>query len=168
MKTRLCFLILALLVPLLLLAGDYLKPAAKPTGAEGVRQITAYQSNDDRIWHIWCQRTVSGVTDTVRISPDISPGDDRLGYSEPTLMGDGSTLYCAMLVHKQVKGDSAYVMVRKSANFGRTWETLETIGRDQAICRRLRADYCDGALHLIWEDCRSGHWRIYHEEITDL
>ncbi|KPJ49529.1 MAG: hypothetical protein AMJ41_02825 [candidate division Zixibacteria bacterium DG_27] len=167
-KRRLFFLILVFLIPLLLVAADYLIPEQKGVESKGLGYIAAYQSNDDRLWQIWCHRTVSGQTDTVRVSPDIDPGAGRAGYSEPTLMAAGWTIYCAMLVHKQVSGDSAYVMVRRSTDFGDTWETLATIGESQAIARSLRANYLDGELHLIWEDCRSGYWRIYHEEITNL
>lgn len=167
MRVRFFFLILVL-VPLLLLARDYMKSEAEPAGAKGKNYFSAFESNDDRIRQIWCRRIVDGVIDTARVSPDTSTAEARLGYSCPTLMGEGSTLYCSMLVHKQVKGDSAYIVVRESTNFGETWQTLETIGKDQAIARCLRADYLNGELHLIWEDCRSGYWRIYHEEIDDL
>lgn len=167
MKRRLLFLFLVL-VPLLLLARGYLKSEEKLAVTEARHYFCAYQSNDDRVWHIWCHRTVDGVIDTVRVSPDTSSAEARLGYSEPTLLGEGSTLYCTMLVHKQVMGDSAYIMVRKSTDFGETWEALGTVGKNRAIARHLRADYHDGVIHMVWEDCRSGHWRIRHEEIADL
>jgi hypothetical protein len=168
MMERRHLLLLLVLVPLLLLARAYLRSEEEPAAKESKEYFCAYQSNDDRVWHIWCHRTVEGVTDTVRVSPDTSSAEARLGYSAPTLLGDGSTLYCAMLVHRQVSGDSAYVMVRKSTDFGATWETIQIIGQSQAIARSLRAECHNGELHLTWEDCRSGYWRIYHEEITDL
>lgn len=167
MKIRL-FVLTLVLLPLLLLARDYLKSQGQATETKSKAYFCVYQSNDDRVWHIWCRRTVDGVIDTVRVSPDTSSAEARLGYSEPTLLGEGSTLYCTMLVHKQVMGDSAYIMVRKSTDFGETWEALGTVGKNRAIARHLRADYHDGVIHMVWEDCRSGHWRIRHEEIADL
>lgn len=140
-------------------------------GSSPYRSEAAYvsvgQSNDNREWHIVGQRSVGGFVDSVQVSPDISPANGLLGFSEPTIVGEDSILYCAMLVHKQVKGDSAYIMVRKSVDFGLSWETLGTVGESQAIARHLRADYCQGKIYLVWEDCRSGYWRIYHAQMAD-
>ncbi|MBD3232932.1 MAG: hypothetical protein GF315_04335 [candidate division Zixibacteria bacterium] len=127
--------------------------------------LTAYQSNDDRIWHIYCKRFYQGEVDSFRISPEIDAYDQRMGYSEPILMGDSSLIYCAMLVHKQVVGDSAYNMVMKSTDIGDTWEIGPTVGKEQAIARHLSAELRGDVIRLMWEDCRSGSWRIYYEEI---
>lgn len=133
------------------------------TGLAGSNRYCAYQSNHTGRWHIYALRSLGSVVDTIRISPDVS--NPPFGFSEPTLVGDGPSLYCSMLAHKQSAGDSAYIMVRKSTDWGSTWSTLTTIGEQSAIARRLRAAYEDGTLSLIWEDCRSGTWEVYYDEV---
>jgi hypothetical protein len=137
--------------------------ATAGSALSGPNRYCAYQSNHTGRWHIYALRSIGPVVDTIRISPDIE--DPPYGFTEPTLVGDTSTLYCCMLAHKQSSGDSAYIMVRKSTNWGTTWTTLTTIGENSAIARRLRAVYEGSTLALIWEDCRSGRWEVYYEEI---
>jgi hypothetical protein len=160
--------LLVVFTPLLVWAGDSPGWENELTVNPNRGYINVYQSNDDSFWHVWAQRNVGGFIDTVRVSPDTSTIDGRLGYSEPNIMGVDSTLYCSMIVHKQVKGDSAYIMIRKSIDFGQTWETLAVIGDNQAIARHLRSELSNNVIHLIWEDCRYGYWRIYHEKIDFL
>ncbi|MBD3234329.1 MAG: hypothetical protein GF315_11455 [candidate division Zixibacteria bacterium] len=162
---KLSLLLLLVLIPVISLT--------KPVSAEALTMeklnktyLTAYQSNDDRIWHIYCKRYCSGQVDSIRISPEVDVYDQRMGYSEPILMGDGSVIYCAMLAHKQVVGDSAYILVMKSIDVGDTWEIDATVGKEQAIARHLAAEYKNGVIRLMWEDCRDGYWRIYYEEIN--
>jgi hypothetical protein len=129
----------------------------------GANRYCAFQSNITGRWHIYALRTLGTAVDTIQISPDT--GDPPFGFTEPTLVNDGSTLYCAMIAHKKTVGDSAYIMVRTSTNWGNSWTTLTTLGESSAIARRLRAVFLDGTLSLIWEDCRSGTWEVYYEEI---
>jgi hypothetical protein len=137
--------------------------ACTAIGFAAANRYCAYQSNHSGRWHIYALRTIGPDIDTVQVSPPT--GDPPFGFTEPTVVNNGFTLYCAMLAHKQSIGDSAYVMVRKSTDWGTTWTTLTTIGENAAIARRLRAAYSDGTLSLIWEDCRSGTWEVYYEEI---
>ena len=131
--------------------------------ASETKRFCAYQSNHTGRWHIYALRVRGSVIDTIRISPDT--GDPPYGFTEPTLLTDGNDLYCCMLAHKQAAGDSAYILVRKSSNWGNSWTTMATIGENSAIARRLRAAYEDGVISLVWEDCRSGKWEVYYDEI---
>lgn len=159
-----------LLVPLGLVAtfsvlSVFVETEAEPE-SETVWRIIAYQSYDNRIWEILGVRDSNGViADTVTISP---PGLQN--FSEPIIMGRDSLLFCAMLAHRQVVADSAYILVRKSTDFGANWNTLATIGANRTIPRHLRAAYDpdSSVIHLVWEDCRSGFWRIYYEKINSL
>lgn len=151
-------------VAVVLIGGTWLRSGEplEPKPTEG--QLIAYQSNDSRIWEIWAERDVNGVLDTVRISPDTTLG--AYGFSEPIIVGEGANLFCAMLVHKQVKGDSTFILLRRSSDFGETWENMRAIGRSGAIARHLRACYKNGVIHVVWEDCRSGYWRIYYDAVS--
>jgi hypothetical protein len=158
------------LAAVVLIVGPYLKSKAEPE-SQTVWRIIAYQSYDNRMWEILGVRDTNGVlVDTVIISPSAVGPAEAMNFSEPIIMGEGSLLFCAMLAHKQVLGDSAYILVRKSTNLGDTWSTLATIGKDQGIARHLSAAYDPDSslIHLVWEDCRSGFWRIYYEKVTNL
>ncbi len=160
---------LIFLVSILMVCLLFANSAAEhdPGASSSGNYITAYQTHDSQIYHIWCKRNVGGSIDSFRVSPDIDPFESRWGYSEPLMMGEGSALYCAMIVHKQVKGDSAYIMVRKSTDFGESWSTLAIIDKDEAIARHLAAEYKNGVIRMVWEDCRSGYWRIHHGQVND-
>jgi hypothetical protein len=137
--------------------------ASAQTGEGTANRFCAYQSNHTGRWHIYALRSIGSVIDTIRVSPNTE--DPPYGFTEPTMLGDGPTIYCCMLAHKRSIGDSAYVMVRASDNWGDSWYTLTTIGENSAIARRLRATYENSIIYVIWEDCRSGVWEVYYEEI---
>jgi len=150
-------------VAVVLIAGGWLRSGGQPGPEHAEGRLIAYQSNDSRIWEIWSERDVDGVLSAVRISPDTTRG--AYGFSEPIVMGGARKLFCAMLVHKQVKGDSTFILLRKSSDFGQTWEDMKVIGKRGSIARHLRACYKNDVIHLVWEDCRSGHWRIHYRAV---
>jgi len=163
MKTRFATWLVVILF-VLLIGGSWLMSGEPPRPKHGESHIVAYQSNDSRIWEIWAERDIDGEVDTVRISPDTTRG--AYGFSEPTIMGEGANLFCAMLVHKQVKGDSTFILLRRSSDFGLTWQNMKAIGRSGSIARHLRACYKNNVIHLVWKDCRSGYWRIYYDAVS--
>ena len=120
---------------------------------------------DDRTgnFEIWYKRSSDNGTTW---GPDVQLTDNSFYSMQPTIASFGNDVHIAW--HDNREGiDGSEIYYKRSTDGGLTWENDKRLTNSASESRYACLQVTPLVLHLVWNDERSGAWKVFYKRSTD-